>query len=106
MAFGALESARLACFMPVEKAYKRHSFETQLEVVSLLGNVGWYEDRPVIHAHASVGDYSQRTFSGHLEEATVNPSLEIFLSDLGDDLTREYDEDTGLKTLALSPRAA
>lgn len=102
MAFGAVENVRLGCYMPTERAYWRHTVERQVEVVSLLGNIGWFEGRPVIHAHAAVGDYSQQTFSGHLEDARVNPTLEVFLTDLGAELIRESDEESGLKVLKLT----
>ena len=101
MAFGAFERCKLSFWRPTESRWDHHTIDKQSEVVSLLGNIGWYNDRPVIHAHCSVGDDSQRTFSGHLVEATVKPTLEIFLQDLGAELPREEDEATGLKVLRL-----
>ena len=41
------------------------------------------------------------TVGGHLLRATVYPTLEVFIADLGGRLTRKKDEKTGLMLLAL-----
>jgi predicted DNA-binding protein with PD1-like motif len=77
--------------------------DQQVEVVSLLGNVARKDGKPKLHLHGAFGDRNAKTYSGHVVEAFVNPTLEVFLTDLGRELRRERDARTGLDLLVLEP---
>ena len=57
------------------------------------------DGKPYVHAHVSVGTREYQTRAGHLGEATVRPTLELFLTQLNGELIREKDPNTGLEGL-------
>ncbi len=102
LAFGAFRTVRLRYFDVRTDQYRDHDIDQQVEVVSLLGNVTRVDGKPVIHMHAAVSDGQSRTFSGHLGQGLVRPTLEVFLTKLEGEIRRERDPATGLDLLALS----
>jgi len=106
LAFGAFSRVRLAYFDVALKQYDENDVDEQVEVVSLLGNVARENGRPAIHMHAAVGNEHARTYSGHLRQGIVRPTLEVFLTKLDGEIRRAHDPDTGLELLALRQAAA
>ncbi len=102
MAFGGFSRVRLCYFDVVARQFKPYDLDQQVEVVSLLGNVGRDNEQPVIHMHAAVSDARAHTSSGHVAEGIVRPTLEVFLTTFEGALRRARDPDTGLELLALS----
>jgi predicted DNA-binding protein with PD1-like motif len=76
-----------------------------MEVISLMGNVALLDGKPFIHAHVCLGDREYRTHAGHLGEATVSPTLELFLTRVGGELTRRHVDASGLNALHAHPEA-
>lgn len=70
-----------------------------MEVTSLIGNVALVDGKPYVHAHVSVGTREYQARDGHLGEATVQPALELFLTQLNGESLREQDLSTGLERL-------
>jgi uncharacterized protein len=72
------------------------------EIVSLSGIL----TKDGIHVHLSLSGLDGRVIGGHLMEGClVNTTLEVVLMSLEDDLTREFDSDTGYKELVIKKRA-
>jgi predicted DNA-binding protein with PD1-like motif len=78
---------------------KPKNVNEQVEVISLIGNVALMDGKPFVHAHVCVGTTEYQARAGHLREATVRPTLELFLTQLNGELTREQDLSTGLEKL-------
>lgn len=96
MALGSFESATLAYFDWGTKDYLDIPVDEQVEVVSLVGDIGTHDGAPVIHIHCVLGRRDGSTIGGHLLEAHVRPTLELFLTAYDDQLVRRMDEDSGL----------
>ena len=96
-ALGAFRSATLAYFDWETKEYRDIPVEEQVEVVSLVGDIGRKEDGSVVvHAHCVLGRRDGSTVAGHLMEAAVRPTLELFLQVAPTELSRRPDEESGL----------
>jgi uncharacterized protein len=96
-ALGAFSDATVAFWDPVTKEYLRIGIREQVEVVSLVGNIAVMPDNSQrIHAHAVLGQRDGSTRGGHLIEGRVLPTLEVFLMETGDLITRRVDDETGL----------
>jgi hypothetical protein len=52
-----------------------------------------------IHAHIVIGDSRFSSWTGHLKEAVVSPTCEIFLTKLDTAISRKKDEKTSLNLL-------
>lgn len=96
-ALGAFRSATLAYFDWETKEYEEIPVDEQVEVTALVGNIGRKEDGSVaVHAHCVLGRREGSAVTGHLMEATVRPTLELFLNVGANELTRRPDEESGL----------
>ena len=51
---------------------------------------------PFVHLHAIFTDTENSAFGGHIEEMRVGVTLEIILTPLQSELSREHDEAIGL----------
>lgn len=101
VAFGAFERVRLEYFDMQAKEYRHNDIGQQVEVVSLLGNVARGEDGIIVHMHGIVADDQTRTYSGHLSEGIVRPTLEVFVTQLIGEIRRQKDPESGLELLNL-----
>lgn len=99
---GAVNQARIGYYRPEKLAYDERSFSENLEVVSLVGNLGWAGKEPVLHAHVSLGRADFSLVGGHLFEATVSVTLELTLRPTLHRVDRERDERFDLNLLRLS----
>ena len=100
-AIGAVNQARLGFFLPAEKRYEVRDLQENLEVVSLLGSVARTPEGPLVHAHAALGRSDFSLVGGHLFEATVSVTLEVFLSPTSRAVARRLDPRFDLKLLSL-----
>lgn len=90
-AIGALGSAVLAWFDPQKKMYRENSINEQIEVASMVGDFALYQGRPALHTHMVVGHRDGTTEGGHVIEAIVSPTLEVFVTVDPVSLHKKYD---------------
>lgn len=103
MAFGAFERVLLQYFDWEAKKYRDNPVDRQVEVVSLMGNIARKDGKPKLHLHGAFGDREANTYSGHVAEGVVRPTLEVFLTRLEGEIRRAEDPETGLDLMALEP---
>ena len=77
-AIGALESARFGWFDRAQKAYRNIPIDQQVEMISLIGDVGVVNGARQIHAHGAVGFPDGRVRGGHMFEAIVADPGTVF----------------------------
>lgn len=97
---GMMKEVKIGYFMG-KGEYKENIFKTPREIVSLTGNFVNSPEGFFTHLHVSLADDSGEVVGGHLQEASVYGTGEIFiyLSDM--QVTRKIDEETGLAGLRL-----
>jgi uncharacterized protein len=94
---GAVRHARYAYYEQGDKRYRELETDTHHEIAGFTGNVSMREGRPFLHAHASFGDATGATVTGHLL-----PGIEVFVAEFliaeltGVELVRRPDSETGL----------
>ncbi len=98
---GACHHVTLGFFDHKRKEYLRTPVEEQVEVMSLAGNITLFEDAPKIHAHIVIGKQDSTAHGGHLIEAIVSPTLEVFFSTSPEVLHRTRDAETNLPLIEL-----
>ena len=78
---GSFSRATLGWFDFDRKEYRKIPREGTLEVVSFSGNVALGQDHaPLVHVHCAVADGQGAVTGGHLLDATVAATLEVFLT--------------------------
>ena len=102
-ALGAFSEVVVAYFDWTTKKYRNIPIDEQVEVVSLVGNIGRSDDGAVkIHSHVVVGKSDATTRGGHLVSGRVRPTLEFVITETPYELRRRMDPESGLALIDLS----
>ena len=97
-AIGTFERVTLGYYDGKAKAYRNEEWEEPVEVLTMSGNITKGEDGdPMVHAHVIVGRSDYTTLGGHVVEATVGPTLEVFIETAPTTIRRSHDPGTGLE---------
>ena len=100
---GACLRVTLGFFEIEQKDYRKIEINEQVEVMSLLGNISISENGgPKVHGHMVVGKSDGTAHGGHLLEAHVRPTLELFLIAHPSQLQRKMNEKIGLALIDLT----
>ena len=95
-AIGAFEHAVFAWFDEERKAFRNVPINRQVEACSVLGDIGLVAGKPAVHVHGVVALPTGETRGGHMLEAYVWPTLELFLTTWPEPLVKVHDDETGL----------
>lgn len=95
---GAASSVEIAHYNVETQKYSSKIFDKPLEITNIIGSLGSFEGKPLIHPHITVGDENMQTFGGHLDEATISGTLELVFLDFKMALYKKIDPEVGLKT--------
>ena len=100
-AIGAVDSAKIGFYDLNKKEFNFKKFNAPYEIASLIGNISQVDGGPFLHIHTILSDENFTCIGGHLEEAVVGATCEVYLIDLGMKIERKYDKEIGLKLLDL-----
>ena len=98
-AIGALRSAVLAWYDPQKKMYRENRINDQIEVASMVGDFALYQGRPALNTHMVVGHRDGTAEGGHVIEAVVSPTLEVFVTVDPVPLHKKYDPASDLTVI-------
>jgi len=98
---GAVEDVVLSYYDLTSKQYINKEFKGGYEIVSLLGNISYIyaSDEVVVHAHMSISNKDCIVYGGHLKNAIVSITCELFILTVNDKLERVFNEEIGLYLL-------
>lgn len=94
---GAIGSATFRFLDPATKQYVDKTFEEQMEITNLTGNISCKDNKPYLHIHITASRRDYTCIGGHLLDARINGACELFVEDYY--LTavgRRQDQETGL----------
>jgi uncharacterized protein len=97
---GAVNQAELAHYNVQTQKYSSKKYTQAWEMTNITGSVGLYENEIIVHAHASFSDSKMHEFGGHLVEATVSGTAEIYFTVLPK-MEKIIDLETGLKVFKI-----
>jgi uncharacterized protein len=95
-AIGAFQHAVFAWFDEDRKEFRNIPVNRQVEACSVLGNIGLVAGKPAVHLHGVVALPTGETRGGHMLEAYVWPTLELFLTAWPEPLVKVHDDETDL----------
>lgn len=90
---GAVQNTEVAYYDLETKKYKYQRFEGSMEVLALQGNLGYFENKPIVHSHITLAGPDYTVHGGHVKEAIVSLILEIFITPTTKPITREWNKD-------------
>jgi predicted DNA-binding protein with PD1-like motif len=95
-AIAAVDHVVVGLYSIEEKKFLPNTFDDALEMTSLSGNVTTKDGEVYLHIHANFADRKGHAFGGHLTEAVVSGTCEMFIQKIDGEITRRIDEATGL----------
>ena len=96
---GAVGRATIGVLRTSDKRYVKRELEEDMEIASLTGNISVGADgKPYLHLHVVLGGI-ENVYAGHLNEAYVSATAEIFITLFEAGIGRYYDEETGLNLM-------
>jgi hypothetical protein len=98
-AIGAFSHATVAWFDDSRKEFKLIPIKQQVELVSMIGDIALVNDKPAVHTHVSVASSDGTVRGGHVINAFVFPTLELFMTVYPAPLHKQPDEATGLELI-------
>ena len=96
---GAVGKATIGLFTPDTKEYHSTTMEKPFEVTALVGNVSMMDGQYYQHLHITLADIKHNAFGGHLNEAIVSATAEIWIDIIEGDIDRKFSETIGLNLL-------
>lgn len=93
---GAVGEATLRLYDPATRQYRDRTFNEQMEVANLTGNIAQMEDKPYLHLHITLGRTDYTALAGHLLSARINGAGEFVIDDFETTVERRFDPEIGL----------
>ena len=79
-AIGACDKVKVGLYEVEKRTYIQTLIEKELELINLTGNVSQKDGKLYLHLHACFGDEKGNAFGGHLNEAVISGTCEIFIN--------------------------
>lgn len=98
-ALGAVNHVVIGAYEVEQQQYISREFDGTMEMTSLTGNITEMNGEPYLHVHATFGDLNGTVIGGHLNEAVVSATCELFICRLDGRIGRKLDPETGLNVL-------
>ena len=96
---GAADRIVIGLFHTVEKKYYSTTYTEPMEMTALCGNVTEMDGQIYLHFHANFGRAGGAVIGGHLNEAHISATGEIFVRRLDGEVGRTFNEEIGLNLM-------
>lgn len=93
---GASNHIVAGLYKVTEKKYCSKEYKGNFELTSIVGNISIKDGEPYLHIHLNFADEEGRAFGGHLNEAVISATCELFIRKISGNVYRKYDENIGL----------
>lgn len=93
---GAVNEATLRFFDPEAKKYVNKTFNEQMEVSNISGNISEVEGKPALHMHVTLGRSDYTSLAGHLFDAKIRGAGEFFIYPLNSHVVKVENEEIGV----------
>jgi uncharacterized protein len=101
---GSLSKVKLGHYDFKTRKYSYETFEDDLEILNLSGNIASMKRQPLPHVHVTLGRRDFSVIGGHMDEGSSANMVEIGIWKLPGKLVKARDEQIGLNVLQLARR--
>ena len=101
MGLGAVKDLVLGMYDPHKKEYMKRTFQQDMELGNLTGNISCLNGNPMLHCHVTAAASDLGAYTGHLFSAVVSVTGECVIYPFPDRISRTRDEEIGLNLLDL-----
>lgn len=96
---GAVDTLKIGLFYPEKGDYTWDYYNEDMEVTSIVGNIGMVDGDQLVHTHITCGRAKSEIIGGHLDEATCSLTMEIFIDVIDGEIVKRLDPDLGINTI-------
>ena len=96
---GAIKDAVLGVYDIELKKYNENHFDSFMEICNLSGNVSEMNGETYLHLHATLAGEKGRVFGGHMINAVIGATAEIFITVLDGEIGRKHIGELGINIL-------
>jgi len=97
LGIGAVSEATFRFLDPATLKYVDKTFEEQMEITNLTGNISEKDGEPYLHIHLTCSRRDYTCIGGHLLKARINGACELLVDDFSmTDVGRKPDPETGI----------
>lgn len=93
---GAVNDVTVGYYSLEEGRYFQKTFKQQFEMIALNGNITRKDDIPYLHLHIALSDENYNFYGGHLNEAFISITAEIYVTVLNGEISRRVNPETNL----------
>ncbi len=93
---GAVSCATFRFLDPATKKYVDKTFEEQMELTNITGNISEKDGAVYLHVHVTAGRRDYSCVGGHLLSTVINGACELVVERFDAAAGRYFDEETGL----------
>lgn len=93
---GAVNQATLRFFNPDTKEFVDKTFDEQMEIVNLTGNISTKDSKPYLHIHVTLGNSGYQSYAGHLLDAKIRGAAEFYIQLVDVTAERTFSDEIGL----------
>jgi len=101
---GSLSKVKLGHYDFKTKKYSYETFEDDLEILNLSGNIAIMNRQPLPHVHVTLGRRDFSVIGGHMDEGSSANMVEVGIWKLPGRLVKARDDQIGLNVLQLARR--
>lgn len=98
---GAVDELLIGVYDVRAQRYASNPFVGSYEITALSGNLTLQDGAPHAHLHVTAGDIHGNAVGGHLLQATVSATAEIFVRVLPGQVERFHDEEMGIELMGI-----
>lgn len=98
-AIGAVDHIVIGLYKVKEKKYYSSTYDEEMEMTSLSGNISIKDNEPYLHFHGNFGREDGSVIGGHLNEARISATCEIVIHRINGFIGRKFDEEIGLNVI-------
>ena len=93
---GATDDITIGIYNLEKKEYIKKNFKGLWEIVSLNGNITVMNGEPYLHIHICCSNAEGEMVAGHLNDARIGVTGEIFITKIDGQIDRKKDENIGI----------
>ncbi|MCV2509147.1 MAG: DNA-binding protein, partial [Neisseriaceae bacterium] len=93
---GAINSVTLKMFNPTTQKFSSKTFNKQLEMTNVTGNIFTMDHKPNLHLHVTLGDENYQAIAGHLLEAKIRGAGEFYVTPVKGIVEKTPSKEVGL----------
>lgn len=96
---GATNDLDVGLYDPKKKQYNNKNYKEDLEITNFAGNISNMDGKLYTHFHITCGKSDGTAIAGHLNEAVISLTAEIFITIIDGEINRIHDEELGLNLI-------